>query len=260
MSYNNLICTSQDAISVITIDRPSKLNALNRETIAELHQAFKEAEEDAAVKVIIITGSGPKAFVAGADISEFADFSVSQGQHLAAEGQALLFDFVAHLSTPVVAAINGFALGGGLELAMSAHFRIASDNAKMGLPEVSLGVIPGYGGTQRLPQLIGKGRAMELIMTAGMIDAQKALDCGLVNHVTSQEELMDLAMEIATKISRNSSVAIAAAIDAVNAGFEDGENGFETEITNFGECFGTADFKEGTQAFLEKRRPDFPGK
>ena len=163
MSYNNLICTSQDAISVITIDRPSKLNALNRETIAELHQAFKEAEEDAAVKVIIVTGSGPKAFVAGADISEFADFSVSQGQHLAAEGQALLFDFVAHLSTPVVAAINGFALGGGLELAMSAHFRIASDNAKMGLPEVSLGVIPGYGGTQRLPQLIGKGRAMELI-------------------------------------------------------------------------------------------------
>ena len=260
MSYNNLICTSQDAVRVITIDRPSKLNALNKETIAELHQAFKEAEEDTDIKVIIITGSGQKAFVAGADISEFADYSVSQGQHLAAEGQALLFDFVAHLSTPVIAAINGFALGGGLELAMSAHFRIASDNAKMGLPEVSLGVIPGYGGTQRLPQLVGKGRAMELIMTAGMIDANKALDCGLVNHVTPQEDLMGLAMEIAAKICRNSSVAIAAAIDAVNAGFEDGENGFETEITNFGECFGTADFKEGTQAFLEKRRPDFPGK
>lgn len=260
MTFNNLICTSQDAISLITINRPSKLNALNKETIAELHRAFKDSEEDPDIKVIIVTGSGHKAFVAGADISEFADFSVSQGQHLAAEGQALLFDFVAHLSTPVIAAVNGFALGGGLELAMSAHFRIASDNAKMGLPEVSLGVIPGYGGTQRLPQLVGKGRAMELIMTAGMIDAETALDYGLVNHVTSQEELMELAMGIASKITKNSSVAIAAAIDAVNAGFEDGENGFETEITNFGECFGTADFKEGTQAFLEKRRPDFPGK
>jgi len=260
MNYNNLSYDTQDALCIITVDRPSKLNALNKETIAELHQAFKAAEEDTDVKVIIVTGSGPKAFVAGADISEFADYSVSQGQHLAAEGQAMLFDFVAHLSTPVIAAVNGFALGGGLELAMSAHFRIASDNAKMGLPEVSLGVIPGYGGTQRLPQLIGKGRALELIMTAGMIDAATAKSYGLVNHVVPQEGLMALAKEIATKIARNSSVAIAAAIDAVNAGFEDGENGFETEITNFGECFGTADFKEGTQAFLEKRRPEFPGR
>lgn len=259
MVYNNILSKMDGEIRTITINRPSKLNALNKETIGELHHAFKEAEEDPESKVIILTGSGEKAFVAGADISEFADYSVSQGQHLAAEGQALLFDFVAHLSTPVIAAINGFALGGGLELAMSAHFRIASENAKMGLPEVSLGVIPGYGGTQRLPQLIGKGRAMELIMTAGMIDAQTAHSYGLVNHVTPLEELMDKAQGIAAKILKNSSVAIAAAIDAVNAGFEDGENGYETEITNFGECFATADFKEGTQAFLEKRKPDFPG-
>ena len=199
-------------------------------------------------------------FVAGADISEFADFSVSEGNQLAAQGQAMLFDYVANLSTPVIAAVNGFALGGGLELAMSAHFRIASDNAKMGLPEVSLGVIPGYGGTQRLPQLVGKGRAMEMIMTAGMIDAHQALQYGLVNHVTALDELMDLSEKLASKIARNSPVAIASAIASINAGFEDGENGFDTEINEFGKCFGTADFKEGTQAFLEKRKPSFPGK
>jgi enoyl-CoA hydratase len=155
--------------------------------------------------------------------------------------------------------VNGFALGGGLELALAAHFRVASDNAKMGLPEVSLGVIPGYGGTQRLPQLVGKGRAMEMIMTAGMIDANTALSYGLVNHVTTQEELLPLAEKIASKIMRNSSVAIAAAITSINAGFKDGENGFDTEVTQFGHCFGTADFKEGTQAFLQKRRADFQG-
>ena len=224
-----------------------------------MHQAFKIAEEDRTIKVIIITGSGEKAFVAGADISEFADFSIAEGKNLAAKGQALLFDFVANLATPVIAAVNGFALGGGLELAMAAHFRIASDNAKMGLPEVSLGVIPGYGGTQRLPQLIGKGRAMEMIMTAGMIDAKTAHNYGLVNHVTTQEELMEFTQKIASKIMRNSSVAIASAIAAINAGFEDGENGFDAEVTQFGICFGTADFKEGTTAFLEKRRADFPG-
>lgn len=259
MSYTNILSKIEDGICTITINRPSKLNALNTETIAELHEAFNEADLDAEVKVILITGSGEKAFVAGADISEFADFSVRQGEKLAAKGQAQLFDFVAHLSTPVIAAVNGFALGGGLELAMAAHFRIASDNAKMGLPEVSLGVIPGYGGTQRLPQLVGKGRAMELIMTAGMIDANQALNYGLVNHVTTPEELVPLAEKIAGKIMRNSPVAIAAAISAINAGFEDGENGFETEINEFGKCFGTADFKEGTQAFLEKRKPEFPG-
>ncbi|MFK5982050.1 MAG: enoyl-CoA hydratase-related protein [Flavobacteriaceae bacterium] len=259
MNYNNILSVSNNGLTTITINRPSKLNALNRETIYELHQAFKKADEDKTTKVIIITGSGEKAFVAGADISEFADYSVTEGSDLASEGQALLFDFIANLSTPVIAAVNGFALGGGLELAMAAHFRIASDNAKMGLPEVSLGVIPGYGGTQRLPQLIGKGRAMEMIMTAGMIDAQTAQNYGLVNHITSQEELMPLVEKIASKIMRNSSVAIAAAICAINAGFEAGENGFEAEVSNFGKCFGTPDFKEGTTAFLEKRRANFPG-
>jgi len=260
MNYENILSHFDNGITTITINRPTKLNALNRAIIKELHEAFKKADKDRDTKVIIVTGSGEKAFVAGADISEFADFSVSQGERLAAQGQALLFDFVAHLSTPVIAAINGFALGGGLELAMAAHFRLASDNAKMGLPEVSLGVIPGYGGTQRLPQLIGKGRAMELIMTAQMIDAQLALQYGLVNHVTTQDELLPLAHKIASKIMRNSSMAIAAAINAINAGFEEGENGFDAEITSFGKCFGTADFQEGTQAFLEKRKADFPGK
>ena len=259
MNYDNIISEVNNGIATITINRPNKLNALNKATIQELHNAFKEANEDKGVKVIIVTGSGEKAFVAGADISEFADFSVAQGQELAAKGQELLFDFVANLSTPVIAVVNGFALGGGLELAMAAHFRIASNNAKMGLPEVSLGVIPGYGGTQRLPQLVGKGRAMEMIMTAGMIDAQTALSFGLVNHVTAQEELLDLAESLAAKIMRNSSVAISAAIAAVNANYEDGVNGFEQEILKFGESFGTEDFKEGTTAFLEKRRAEFPG-
>ncbi|WP_299433907.1 enoyl-CoA hydratase-related protein [uncultured Aquimarina sp.] len=258
--YNNILTAHNGGITTITINRPSKLNALNKETIQELHNAFDIANKDAKTKVIIVTGSGEKAFVAGADISEFANFSVDQGGQLAAKGQELLFDFVANLSTPVIAAVNGFALGGGLELAMAAHFRVASDNAKMGLPEVSLGVIPGYGGTQRLPQLVGKGRAMEMIMTAGMIDANQALNYGLVNHVVSQEELLPLAEKLAGKIGRNSSVAIGAAISAVNAAYEDGVNGFKTEIKEFGNCFGTEDFKEGTTAFLEKRKADFPGK
>ena len=259
MDFNNILYSQDNSIATITINRPSKLNALNKETIGELHTAFAKADDDATIKVIIITGSGEKAFVAGADIAEFADFSVSEGAKLARGGQETLFDFVENLSTPVIAAVNGFALGGGLELAMAAHFRLASDNARMGLPEVSLGVIPGYGGTQRLPQLVGKGRAMELIMTAGMIDASTALNYGLVNHVTTSEELVPLAQKIAGKILRNSSVAISAGIKAINAGFKDGVDGFEAEIEAFGECFGTADFKEGTQAFLEKRKADFPG-
>ncbi len=172
----------------------------------------------------------------------------------------LLFNFVENLRTPVIAAINGFALGGGLELAMSCHFRIASDNAKMGLPEVSLGVIPGYGGTQRLPQLIGKGRAMEMIMTAGMITAEEAFGAGLVNHVVPQAELLDFTKSIANRILKNSPVAIGKAIKAINANFKEGENGFETEIRNFGKCFGSEDFKEGTTAFLEKRKANFSGK
>ena len=260
MQYENILSENENGITTITVNRPSKLNALNKATIGELHEAFKAANNDEAIKVIIITGSGEKAFVAGADISEFANFSVENGGKLAAKGQELLFDFVENLSTPVIAAVNGFALGGGLELAMAAHFRVASDNAKMGLPEVSLGVIPGYGGTQRLPQLVGKGRAMEMVMTAGMIDANTAKDYGLVNHVVTQEELMPLALKIASKIMRNSSVAISKAINAVNANFKDGVNGFETEIEEFGNCFGTEDFREGTTAFLEKRKAEFPGK
>ena len=256
----NILIEKQDNIAVVTINRPSKLNALNKATIQELHDGFKQLNEDVNVKAIIVTGSGEKAFVAGADISEFAHFSVEEGGNLAAKGQELLFDFVQNLSTPVIAAVNGFALGGGLELAMSCHFRVASDNAKMGLPEVTLGVIPGYGGTQRLAQLVGKGRAMEMVMTAGMIDAQTALNYGLVNHVVSQEELLEFTKKIATKITRNSSVAIGKAIEAINANYEDGTNGFDVEIKNFGYCFGTEDFKEGTTAFLEKRKANFPGK
>ena len=256
----NILIEKQNNLAIVTINRPTKLNALNKATIEELHNAFTDLNNESNTKVIILTGSGEKAFVAGADISEFAHFSVTEGEQLAAKGQELLFDFVQNLQTPVIAAVNGFALGGGLELAMSCHFRIASTNAKMGLPEVTLGVIPGYGGTQRLAQLIGKGRAMELIMTANMIDAETAKNYGLVNHVVPQEELLDLAKAIATKISNNSSVAIGKAIDAINANFQDGVNGFATEIKNFGYCFGTADFKEGTTAFLEKRKAVFTGK
>lgn len=260
MTYENILANFQNGMTTITINRPNKLNALNKDTIQELHDALDAANTDTNTKVIIITGSGDKAFVAGADISEFAHFDVENGGKLAAKGQELLFDFVENLSTPVIAVVNGFALGGGLELAMACHFRVASDNAKMGLPETSLGVIPGYGGTQRLPQLVGKGRAMEMVMTAGMIDANTALDFGLVNHVTTQEELLPFTEKIAGKIMRNSSVAIKGAIKAVNANYKDGVNGFKIEIEEFGNCFGTEDFKEGTTAFLEKRKADFPGK
>ena len=260
MNFENILLSQKEALAIITINRPKKLNALNKATIEELHEAFQVLEKDSSVKVIVITGSGEKAFVAGADISEFAHFTVDNGGKLAAKGQEMLFNFIENLSKPVIAAVNGFALGGGLELAMACHFRVASDNAKMGLPEVSLGVIPGYGGTQRLPQLIGKGNAMELIMTAGMISAEKAAALGLVNYVTTLEELMPLVEKLAGKIMRNSSVAIGAAIKAVNANFEDGVNGFEVEISEFGNCFGTEDFREGTTAFLEKRKANFLGK
>lgn len=259
MNYNNILAELNNGIATITVNRPNKLNALNIETIQELHDAFKELDQNKNIKVIILTGSGEKAFVAGADISEFADFNIDEGSKLAAKGQKLLFDFIEQLSTPVIAAVNGFALGGGLELAMACHFRVASSNARMGLPEVSLGVIPGYGGTQRLPQLVGKGRALEMILTAGMIDATAALNYGLVNHVKEQAELFDFCYEIANKIKRNSSVAISKAIKAVNANYNDDKNGFKTEIKQFGKCFGTEDFKEGTTAFLEKRKANFPG-
>ncbi|PKP13313.1 MAG: enoyl-CoA hydratase [Bacteroidetes bacterium HGW-Bacteroidetes-3] len=257
MNFENIIVSQQENTALITINRPTKLNALNKKTIEELHFAFKMLDENSSVKAIIVTGSGEKAFVAGADISEFANFNIEEGTELARKGQKILFDFVQNLGTPVIAAINGFALGGGLELAMAAHFRVASTNAKMGLPEVSLGVIPGYGGTQRLPQLVGKGKAMELIMTAGMISAEEAKNWGLVNYVVEQEELLPLCEKLASKIARNSSVAIAAAIKAINANYTNCVNGFAVEIEQFGLIFDTVDFKEGTTAFLEKRKPNF---
>ena len=260
MSFENILYTTDNAVATIIVNRPNQLNALNKKTIEELSEALKRAESDSEIKVIILTGSGEKAFVAGADIKEFADFDVAQGKNLSEEGQRKLFNAIPAMTTPVIAAVNGFALGGGLELAMSCHIRIASENAKMGLPEVSLGVIPGYGGTQRLAQLVGRGRALEMILTAQMIDAESAHRMGLVNHVVSHEELMDTAQIMAGKIMRNSSVAISYAIKAVNAGFNGEEQGLMKECEFFGDTFGTEDFKEGTTAFLEKRKPAFPGK
>jgi enoyl-CoA hydratase len=247
----------RNQIAFLTINRPQQLNALNKDTIEALHNALAAADADPAVGVIILTGSGEKAFVAGADIKEFADFNIAQGGELALRGQQTLFDFIEQLSTPVIAAVNGFALGGGLELAMAAHVRIASSNARMGLPETSLGVIPGYGGTQRLAQLIGRGKANEIICTAGMLKADEALQWGLVNAVVEQADLLATCETMAQKMLANSPMAIAAAIRCVNAGFTEGVNGFEVEIEEFGKCFGTPDFKEGTTAFLEKRKPNF---
>lgn len=257
MSYNNLLVEQVGKTTVITINRPNQLNALNKETIEELNKALSAADKDSGVRAVILTGSGEKAFVAGADIKEFAHFDVEKGKELSAKGHELLFNFVEQMNTPVIAAINGFALGGGLELAMSSHIRIASDNAKMGLPEVSLGVIPGYGGTQRLAQLVGRGKAMEMVTTAGMISAEEAQKWGLVNHVVPQAELLDLAHKIAGKITNNSGSAIASAIRAINANYTDGVNGFQVEVDEFGKCFGTPDFVEGTTAFIEKRKAEF---
>lgn len=259
MSFEGLLIADQGRIRTITINRPDQLNALNKQVISELNEAFTAAEVDPDTRCIILTGSGTKAFVAGADIKEFAEFSVEQGKSLSAEGHKLLFDHVERLNTPVIAAINGYALGGGLELAMSCHIRVASENARLGLPEVSLGVIPGYGGTQRLTRLVGKGKALELICTAGMMKAEDALQWGLVNSVVPQDELLTSAMNMAERIVGNSPAAIAAAIRAVNAGFAPLQPGMAKEIEEFGKCFGTPDFKEGTEAFLNKRKPDFKG-
>lgn len=257
---SNIIVEQKNRILYLTINRPDKLNALNKATIQELGEAIKKGDNDPSVGVMILTGSGTKAFVAGADISEFYEFDESKAYDLAKSGHDQLFDVAEHSETPIIAAVNGFALGGGLELAMSCHIRVASENAKMGLPEVSLGVIPGYGGTQRLAQLIGKGKAFEMIFTAGMMNAEEALESGLINHLTTQVELINTCEGIAQKILKNSSVAIGSAIRAVNSGYRDGENGYETEIKEFASCFTTEDFKEGTTAFLEKRKANFPGK
>ena len=247
----------EDGILTLTVHRPEALNALNRNVIDALSAALEAAQDNDDVRVIVLTGAGEKAFVAGADIKEFADFDQAQGEDLARRGQRDLFDRVEQSRKPVVAAVNGFALGGGLELAMAAHVRIASSNARMGLPEVSLGVIPGYGGTQRLAQIVGKGKAMEMVLTGGMIDAEAALACGLVNQVVDQELLLETAQIVAGKIAKNAPTALAAALDSVLAGYS--RDGFDVEIQRFGQCFTTNDFKEGTTAFLEKRKPQFPG-
>ncbi|GAB3918252.1 enoyl-CoA hydratase/isomerase family protein [Mucilaginibacter boryungensis] len=258
MSYQNILTETKQRIHYITINRESKLNALNAATLAELHTALVAAFADEQIGGLIITGAGTKAFVAGADILGFPALDAAGGTQLAREGQTQVFDLIANGPKPVIAAVNGFALGGGLELAMACHIRVASDNAKMGLPELTLGLIPGYGGTQRLPQLIGKGKAMEMILTSDMLTADQALQCGLVNNVTTPEGLLAKAEEILGKILQRSPMAVKAAITAVNA--SGSADGFEQEIAAFGQCFGTADMKEGVDAFLNKRKPVFTGK
>jgi len=260
MDYQNLLIEGKERIQYIVINREAKLNALNKATLAELHEALTTAFGDKNIGGIIITGAGSKAFVAGADIAEFADLDIEGGKNLSKEGHTKVFDLIANGNKPVIAAINGFALGGGLELAMACHIRIASETAKMGLPEVSLGLIPGYGGTQRLTALVGKGKALEMIMTADMITAAEAYQFGLVNHVVSAENLLAKTEEILQKILLRAPLAIAAAIKTVNASTQKDVNGFEIEIEAFGKCFGTADFKEGVAAFLQKRKPEFKGK
>jgi enoyl-CoA hydratase len=249
----------KNGVLVITINRPDKLNALNKQTIEDLHETLVEAENISEIRAVIITGSGQKAFVAGADIAEFANFSVEQGKQLSSLGHFKIFNFIENYSKPTIAAVNGFALGGGLELAMACHLRVVSENAKMGLPEVSLGVIPGYGGTQRLAQLVGKGKAFEMIITADMINAQDAFKWGLANYVTSQEELLPKCFEITSKISSKSPTAIRTALRVINAGYNNQLNGFEVEIEEFGKSFGTSDFREGVDAFMEKRKANFKG-
>ncbi len=259
MALENITTEIKNDVLVITINRPDKLNALNKQTIEELHETFVDAENDKNIRSLIITGAGQKAFVAGADIAEFANYSVEEGKQLSSIGHFKIFNFIENYSKPVIAAVNGFALGGGLELAMACHIRVASSNAKMGLPEVSLGVIPGYGGTQRLAQLVGKGKAFEMIVTADMINAEDAYKWGLVNYVTSQEELLNKCFEITSKISSKSPVAVRTAIRVINAGYNNKQNGYEVEIEEFGKSFSSGDFKEGVNAFLEKRKAQFPG-
>jgi enoyl-CoA hydratase len=260
MAFENILVERKGRIQYITINRESKLNALNKATLAELHIALTDGFSNNQIGGLIITGTGQKAFVAGADISEFASFDIVAGRALASEGQTNVFDLIENGPKPVIAAINGFALGGGLELAMACHIRVASDNAKMGLPETSLGLIPGYGGTQRLTSLVGKGKAFEMIMTADMVAAEDALQFGLINYVVSPEALIPKAEELLNKMLQRAPLALASAIKAVNAAGKSGVNGFEIETEEFGSCFGTEDFKEGVSAFMEKRKPKFIGK
>lgn len=260
MNFQTLLFSVETGTCIITINRPDKLNALNKTVIEELGQAINEVINNPEIRSAVITGSVGKAFVAGADISEFASLDASGGKALAQKGQDLVFSKIETSPKPIIAAVNGFALGGGCELAMSCHFRIAADNAKFGQPEVNLGLIPGYGGTQRLVQLIGKGRAMELLMTGNMIDATTALQYGLVNHVVSQEELLTKAKSILELINSKAPLAVAGCIKAANAVFDESKNGYAVEINSFGELFDTADAKEGAAAFVEKRKANFSGK
>jgi enoyl-CoA hydratase len=259
MNFENLLTAIENNVLTITINRPDKLNALNKKTVSEIGAAISDARNNDNVKAIIITGSGAKSFVAGADIAEFVGLSVEQGMALAKTGQDV-FKLIETCSKPVIAAVNGFALGGGCELAMACHLRIVSENAKFGQPEVNLGLIAGYGGTQRLIQYIGKTKATELHMTADMINAEQALNLGLVNYVVPQDQLIAKCLEIIEKIKSKSPKAITGVINSVNAYFENGVNGFDAEITEFGKCFATEDFTEGTTAFLEKRKANFTGK
>jgi enoyl-CoA hydratase len=258
MSYTTLLTSLENNILIVTVNRPDKLNALNSDVMSDLEKVVMEIENNVAIRAAIITGSGSKAFVAGADISEFVGLSMGEGMDLARRGQTI-FAKIENCHKPIIAAVNGFALGGGCELAMACHFRIASDNAKFGQPEVNLGLIPGYGGTQRLVHLIGKGRAMELLMTGNMIDAETAHRMGLVNHVVPQEELLTKARSIVELIISKAPTAISRCIESANAAINS-NGGYEVEIEGFGDCFATDDMKEGTSAFLNKRKPVFTGR
>lgn len=258
--YQTILTELNDGILTITINRPDKLNALNKDVIGDLGQAMEEVYNNPAIKAVVLTGSGTKSFVAGADISEFTTLDSVGGSALSQRGVDLVFNKIENCPKPVIAAINGFALGGGCELAMACHFRTASENAKFGQPEVNLGLIPGYGGTQRLVQLIGKGKAMELLMTADMIKADEAKSLGLVNHVFTSDELLSKTIEIAAKILTKAPIAITKIIDLVNQAATVSKAGFENEIKEFGACFDTEDKKEGANAFLEKRAAKFVGK
>lgn len=259
MSYENLIYTVEENIAIIKINRPDKMNALNIQTIKEIKKAVKEAKKDDEIRGIIITGEGAKAFAAGADIAEFSEFSVSEAEEMSESGHEA-FDSIEHCKKPVIAAVNGFALGGGCELAMSCHMRVASSNAKFGQPEVNLGLIPGYGGTQRLVRLIGRSKATELLLTADIIGAEEAKTLGLINHVVAPEELIAKCKEILQKIAKKSPLAIAQTLRLINHYYDKKDNGFAEEISEFSHCFDTDDFKEGVDAFLNKRQATFTGK
>lgn len=255
-SFNNLLLQVTDQIAVLTVNRVHRLNALNRETVLELTEAFRFLEQHTDVKGVILTGAGEKAFVAGADINEFKSLDSAGARDLAKQGHSLM-DRIYNFPKPVIAAVNGFALGGGLELALACHIRIASTNAQFGLPEVSLGIIPGYGGTQRLTQLVGRGKALEMIMTADRIDANEAHTWGLVNHVVDPAAIIDFSGQLLHKIFGRSPNAVSQSIEAVNAGILSPQEGFEKEIELFGQSFASKEAKEGIAAFIEKRKPNF---